>query len=56
MWWGDIALPCRKMEHAMADQTIPKRQLGRSGITVTALGAGGYPGLLPDPPSPESAR
>lgn len=40
----------------MADQTIPKRQLGRSGITVTALGAGGYLGLLPDPQSPESAR
>jgi len=40
----------------MIDQTTPKRQLGRTGITVTALGTGGYFGELHDSESPESAR
>ena len=40
----------------MTDRIIPTRQLGRSGIAVTALGIGGYLGLLDDPDDPESAR
>ena len=40
----------------MTSQTLPRRQLGRTGVTVTALGTGGYLGELPDPNAPESAR
>ncbi len=37
------------------DQTLPRKKLGRCGIEVTALGVGGYLGLLVDDDDPDHA-